>query len=177
MPYVVERLVGGKRKCLTVGKGIYTQFLLSDCGPIGRPRSETQKGVSTSAVRLVLAALASRCRKVDLLCWPSLRTIAKDTGYATNTVMEALSAASDQGWVKIETLPKWRMERSCGRARPHQYTLLLPKLDQSKARKIIRGYVRVHWDTRMSASDNQRLTQFDNALSDPVIRREGATSH
>ena len=168
MPWLIEKKWGKHTYHLEVTKAIYIQFVFSPCGPIGRLASAKRKGVSRSAVRCVLVALASRCGRPDLCCWPRIRLIAEDTGFTTNTVMEALDAAEQQGWIEIKKLAKHRMTRMIGGTRPHEYHLMLPKFDISDAKKVISGYFNHYWDTRTTANYPSRLTQSDNALSDWV---------
>jgi len=177
VPWIIKRKWGKRETCVPVGKGIFIQFLLSACGPEGRSRCGSHKGVSKSAVRFVLSALASRCSQTNLVCWPSIRMIAEDTGYTTNTDMEALDAASDQGWIRIGLLPPSKKRRPTGGAAPHQYQLMLPTFPRNDARRIIPGYVSHWWDTRITASTEQRLAQSDNALSDSVGQQGAASSY
>ena len=164
VPWIIEKKWGDKTSSLTVTKSIYEQFIVSPCGPVARPRSSTRKGVNKSTVRFVMVTLASRCGRPDLCCWPSLRLIASDTGYSTGTVREALDAAERQGWIQVRPLAKHRTTRKIGGKRPHEYHLMLPKLDVAKARKVVRGYVGHHWDTRVRATRRSSITQFDDAL-------------
>ncbi len=158
MPWVIERKWGKRKDLVFVGKGIYTQFIWSQCGPIGRLRTPERVGVRVSAVRSVLAALASRCGKDDLCCWPSIRLIAKDTGYSTNTVMEALAAAETQGWIDIRPLASHRTTRRIGGERPHEYHLLLPNFDLKQARQTFRGYTGHYWETRANTITPLRVS-------------------
>lgn len=170
MPWVIHTAWGKKHADIVVGKGIFTQFVYSQCGPTKRPKSGERKGVSAVVIRGVLSSLASRCGDDNLCCWPSVRRIAEDTVLTTNTVMGALSAAEAQGWVQIRPLAKHRATRRVGGERPHEYHLMLPTFDLRKARTVIRSYVTHDWDSRIVAR-NTRLTESDNALSD-WVRRE-----
>jgi len=53
--------------------------------------------------RHVLHVLHSFMNRNDSSCWPSVKTIAKQTGLARSTVWEHLELACKQGWLKKET--------------------------------------------------------------------------
>lgn len=169
MPWVIRRKGnGGRINELEVDKRIYTQFVFSDAGPVREPRSPEGKGVSTVAVRTVLAALASRCGDSRLTCWPSIKRIAADTGMTTDTVMLALRAARKQGWVKWQDAPEKAGRRARGGRQPHKYRLLLPPLADCRAKRVMKRYVGHHWETRLNHKDidRQHTTESDEASCD-----------
>ena len=175
MPWVIRSRWGNRESSLTVCKGVYTQLIFSDCGPVGRRGTSVRKGVNTSAIRCVLAALASRCGRPRLCCWPCVRLIATDTGFSTGTVELALREAADQGWLQIKPLAKHRAKkRRSGGAWPHEYHLMIPKLDVRAARSVIRGYVGHDWDTRVTAKDRDCQAESDitSSSSDGLSRAD-----
>jgi DNA-binding transcriptional MocR family regulator len=53
----------------------------------------------TSTEKFVLVCLANRCNESNT-CFPSLETIAKDTGFSTRTAHRAVKALQEKGFIK-----------------------------------------------------------------------------
>ena len=118
----------------------YINVLVSDCGPVGQPATAERKGVSAKIVRLVLCALARRAKKTSLVCYPSIETISTDTATDKNTVLLALRAAEQQGWLRIQQ--GRHKKRKHHHRPPNQYELVLPATLRGDVHKLFRGYIR-----------------------------------
>ncbi len=168
MPWVIRKALPYHRfEDIAVDKRIYTQFVYSDCGPIGLAKDAQYKGVSTVAIRAVVTAIASRCKDDDLMAWPSIERIAADTGLVKDTVRLALRAARIQGWVRQELLRPRQVKRSIGGKRPFLYRLCLPDFDLRRARTVMRNYSSHEWRTDKIRWQSQkgRETEQHIALS------------
>jgi len=161
----------------------FISLVLSDCGPVGlkvavgKGAKRKLKGVRTTAVRLVLCALARRSHYTRLNSFPTIETISTDTGLDKNTVMLAIRSSKRQGWVEVQTGPHANRRRKSGHRAPHRYQLTLPKVIQGNVNKVLPGYRNHYWEPRNimplkkanGVFPNQTmhsLPESDNAISD-----------
>jgi hypothetical protein len=150
MPFVIKYVKRNRttptQQALTPSR--YYSLVFSPVGPVGGGSNRSQKTVSTSAVRCVLAALIKRCRyNEELRCHPSIRTIAKDSGLNASTVQLAIRQAAQRGWLDIRKHKPPR-PRKKGRRPPNEYWLLIPDhLGAQELSTVWVGYRSHSWQT------------------------------
>lgn len=131
----------------------------------------------SASARLVAVALAKHMNAATGRCWPSSRLLARETGLARSTVVEALHVLDESGWISgsPRQVEDQTPENPGGAKHPNEYRARFPQTVRQSDTQTVRLSDTSKLDESPERSDNGlKRSDTQTKRSDHRSKRSGS---